>query len=141
MRLLSNLLTRFIRNGEMRLTDAAGRLHVFGQGAPGPRVAIRLSDKALHTRLALNPELHAGEAYMNGTLTFEDGSDVGDFMLLFAANRGGLAAHASSEDAAAPVARREALAPGQSRSASRRPMPATTTTSRPISIACSSTTG
>src|SRR3954447_18044124 len=80
VRLLSNLLTRFIRNGEMRLTDATGRLHVFGQGAPGPRVAIRLSDKALHTRLAVNPELYAGEAYMDGTLTFEEDSDVGDLM-------------------------------------------------------------
>ena len=95
VRLLSNLLTRFIRNGEMRLTDATGRLHVFGQGAPGPRVAIRLSDKALHTRLAFNPELYAGEAYMDGTLTFEEGSDVGDLMTLFSANRSGLAGHAS----------------------------------------------
>ena len=70
---------------------------MFGQGAPGPRVAIRLSDKALHTRLALNPELHAGEAYMNGTLTFEDGSGVGDLLLLFAVNRSGLGGHASQK--------------------------------------------
>ena len=40
----------------------------------------------------MNPELHAGEAYMDGTLTFEEGSDVGGFMLLFSVNRGGLAA-------------------------------------------------
>jgi cyclopropane-fatty-acyl-phospholipid synthase len=95
LRLLSNLLTRFIQNGEMRLTDADGRQHLFGGRAAGPRVTIRLSDRALHTRLALNPELHAGEAYMNGTLTFQDGSDIGDFMAIFAANRSGLAGHAS----------------------------------------------
>jgi cyclopropane-fatty-acyl-phospholipid synthase len=95
LRLLSNLLTRFIQNGEMRLIDADGRQHLFGGRAAGPRVTIRLSDRALHTRLALNPELHAGEAYMNGTLTFEDGSDIGDFMAIFAANRSGLAGHAS----------------------------------------------
>jgi cyclopropane-fatty-acyl-phospholipid synthase len=95
VRLLTRLLTGFIRNGEMRLTDAEGHLHVFGGTAPGPRVAIRLSDAALHTKLALNPELHAGEAYMNGTLTFEDGSDIGDFMAIFAANRSGLAGAAS----------------------------------------------
>jgi cyclopropane-fatty-acyl-phospholipid synthase len=47
----------------------------------------------LYTKLFLNPELQAGEAYMNGTLTFENGSVVGTFMALFAANRGGLAAH------------------------------------------------
>lgn len=90
MRLLSNLLRRFIRNGTLRLIDADGVAHAFGGLGPGPRVTIRLSDRGLYTRLALNPELVAGEAYMDGTLTFEDGSDVGDFMQLFAANRGGL---------------------------------------------------
>jgi hypothetical protein len=30
---------------------------------------------------------------MNGTLTFQEGSDVGCFMQLFVVNRGGLAAH------------------------------------------------
>jgi cyclopropane-fatty-acyl-phospholipid synthase len=97
MRMLSNLLTSFIRNGEMRLTDADGQTHIFGGRAPGPRVAIRISDRALQNRLAVNPELYAGEAYMDGTLTFEDGTDIGDFMAVFAANRGGLAGHASQK--------------------------------------------
>jgi cyclopropane-fatty-acyl-phospholipid synthase len=66
---------------------------VFGGLGPGPTVTVRLHDPRLYTRLFLNPELYAGEAYMNGTLTFEDGSDVGDFMALFAANRGGLATY------------------------------------------------
>jgi cyclopropane-fatty-acyl-phospholipid synthase len=92
MRLLTNLLTRFIRNGVLTLIDADGVTHRFGGHGPGPEVTLRLADRALHTKLALNPELHAGEAYMNGTLTFEGGSEVGDFMLLFAANRGGLGA-------------------------------------------------
>jgi cyclopropane-fatty-acyl-phospholipid synthase len=93
MLLLSHLLNRFIRNGRMRLIAADGSVHEFGGHGPGPSVAIRLHDPRLYTKLFLNPELHAGEAYMNGTLTFEDGSDVGAFMELFAANRGGLAAH------------------------------------------------
>lgn len=95
MQLLSNLLTRFIRNGVMRLIDADGIVHEFGGRGPGPRVTIRLADRSLHTKLALNPELYAGEAYMDGTLTFEDGSDVGGFMHLFSLNRGGLAGAAS----------------------------------------------
>ncbi len=95
MLLLSNLLTRFVRNGELHLIDADGVAHVFGRRAPGPVVTMRLHDRALYTKLALNPELHAGEAYMNGTLTFEGGSGVGDLMALFAANRGGLAGHPS----------------------------------------------
>ncbi len=95
MRLLTNLLTRFIRAGTLRVIDSAGRSHLFGGFAPGPAVTLRLHDRALQTRLALNPELYAGEAYMDGTLTFEDGSDVGSLMELFACNRSGLAGHAS----------------------------------------------
>ena len=91
MRLLSNLLTRFIKNGTMRLIDAEGAVHTFGGQGEGPTVTMRLHDKALYNKIALNPELYAGEAYMDGTLTFEDGSDVGDFMYLFSLNRTGLA--------------------------------------------------
>ncbi len=95
MRLLANLLARFIRNGTLRLIDADGGEHVFGRGNPGPSVTARLHDRRLYTKLALNPELHAGEAYMAGTLTFEAGSGVGDLMYLFSLNRAGLASHAS----------------------------------------------
>jgi cyclopropane-fatty-acyl-phospholipid synthase len=97
MWLLSSLLTKFIRTGTMRLIDANGSEHVFGDVSPGPAVTLRLHDRALHTKMALNPELHAGEAYMNGTLTFERGSSVGDLMSLFGVNRGGLASHSSQK--------------------------------------------
>ena len=95
MRLLSNLLGNFVQNGSLRVTDAGGRVHVFGAGRPGPSVAVRLHDPRLHIGLFANPELRAGEAYMDGTLTFEDGSGVGDLMRLFALNRTGLRGHAS----------------------------------------------
>ena len=95
MRLLSNLLKRFVRTGTLRVIDASGGEHVFGDGAPAPRAVMRVHDPALYRRLALNPELHAGEAYMAGTLTFEDGTGVGDLMSLFGENRAGLAGHAS----------------------------------------------
>jgi cyclopropane-fatty-acyl-phospholipid synthase len=97
MRLLSNLLRSFVRNGRMTLVAPDGAVHVFGGTAPGPTVSIRLHDPKLATKLFFNPELHAGEAYMNGTLTFEDGSDVGDLMAVFAANRVSLGAHASQK--------------------------------------------
>lgn len=95
MRLLANLLGNFVQNGSLRLTDAGGRVHVFGAGRPGPSVAVRLHDPRLHLGLFANPELRAGEAYMDGTLTFEDGSGVGDLMRLFSLNRTGLRGHAS----------------------------------------------
>lgn len=97
MRLLTSLLGTFIRNGTLRLTAADGSRHVFGGRAPGPEVEVRLHDKALHRSLALNPELAAGEAYMDGTLTLEAGGTVHDLLLLFSVNREGLGAHASQK--------------------------------------------
>lgn len=99
MRLLSNLLTRFVRNGTMTVIDADGQSHQFGRTGTnaGPHVALRLHDRTLHTKLALNPELYAGEAYMDGTLTFEPGSDVGALMLLFSLNRSSLASQPSQQ--------------------------------------------
>ncbi len=93
MFLLAHLLKRFIRNGVLRLIAADGTVHRFGGQGPGPEVTVRLHDRRLYRRLFLNPELYAGEAYMDGTLTFENGSEIGDFMELFAANSGGLGAH------------------------------------------------
>ena len=41
---------------------------------PGPDVSIRLHDRKLYTKLFINPELYAAEAYMDGTLTLENGA-------------------------------------------------------------------
>ena len=45
MRLLAGLLTKFIRNGRLRLYDAVGGLHEFGSGEDGPTVTVRLHDR------------------------------------------------------------------------------------------------
>lgn len=89
---LSHMLRRFVRNGRMSVIDPGGQTHVFGGVAPGPELTIRLTDPALPRKLFLNPELIAGEAYMDGTLVFEEGT-VEDFLKLFAANRTGLGSH------------------------------------------------
>lgn len=93
MRLLSGLLRSFIKRGQMRVYDAAGTLHTFGSGDDGPTVTIRLHDKKLYRSLFLNPELAAGEAYMDGSLSMEEGSTCYDFMFLFSINRAPLGAH------------------------------------------------
>ncbi|WP_421980320.1 class I SAM-dependent methyltransferase [Roseibium sp.] len=93
MKLLSNLLRSFIKRGRMRVIDVTGKVHAFGSGEDGPTVTIRLHDKKLYTALFLNPELAAGEAYMDGTLTMEEGSTCYDFMFLFSINRAPLGAH------------------------------------------------
>jgi len=71
--LASHFFRRLIRVGALTVIDANGRTHRFA-GAPGPAATVRLHDRALHHRLALNPYLAAGEAYMDGTLTVEDGT-------------------------------------------------------------------
>lgn len=93
MRLLSSLLRSFVKRGRMRVFDADGKLLEFGSGDNGPTVTIRLHDKALQRALFLNPELAAGEGYMDGRLTLEEGSTIYDFMFLFSINRAPLGAN------------------------------------------------
>ncbi len=68
---LSHMLKSFVRVGTLKVIDAEGRVHVFA-GAPGPRVTMRLTDRSLYHKLFFNPELHAGEAYKDRRMRFED---------------------------------------------------------------------
>jgi len=70
--LLARLLNRITRVGRIELIDAAGRTHI-STGSPGPAVKVRLHDSSLHWKLVVNPWLHLPEAYMDGTLTVEEG--------------------------------------------------------------------
>jgi cyclopropane-fatty-acyl-phospholipid synthase len=84
--LLASLLRRLVRVGRLTLIDAGGAVHRFGDGDENASaVTIRVHDPSLHWRLALRPELVAGEAYMDGTLTVEDGS-IYDFLDLIGRN-------------------------------------------------------
>src|SRR5262245_2144530 len=83
---LSHMLKSFVRIGRLTVIDADGIPHEFGGLKPGPDVMMRLTDRSLYTKLFLNPELHAGEAYMDGRLTFPD-SSLRDFLTLFSVNR------------------------------------------------------
>ncbi len=90
---LSNLLKTFVRNGRLTVIDVDGTSHRFGSGEDGPDVTMQLHDKSLRWKLFLNPELQAAEAYMDGGLTFEEGSGCYDLLYLFSINRGPLASH------------------------------------------------
>src|SRR3954469_769733 len=97
VRLLSNLLRRFICQGTLQVRDADGEVHVFGHRLPGPDVAIHLHDRKLYAKLFINPELYAAEAYMDNTLTLENGATIHDFLLLFSINRARLYAYGSQK--------------------------------------------
>src|SRR5207248_1889773 len=81
----ASVLARLIRIGRLCVIDAAGRRHVF-EGSPGPSVTIRLHEPALHWKLLLKPRLFIPEAYMDGTLTIEDGGGLYDFVDLLVSN-------------------------------------------------------
>jgi len=91
MMLLSNMLERFIKRGTLRVIDADGRMTEF-VGTAEPVATIRLHDPSLPLKMFRNPELYTGEAYMNGTLTFEDCS-LAEFLGLFSINRAGIATY------------------------------------------------
>jgi cyclopropane-fatty-acyl-phospholipid synthase len=82
--LFGEIAKRVVRWGRLSIIDADGRRHEIG-GDDGPRATIRLHDRRLHWRLALNPYLSLGEAYMDGTLTIEQGA-LYEFMDICAAN-------------------------------------------------------
>ncbi len=91
IRLLSHMLGRFVQKGRLTIIDAHGEVYQFGM-TPEPAATMRLHDPDLPLKLFRNPELHAGEAYMNGTLTFED-SSLTDFLGLFSVNRATMASY------------------------------------------------
>ena len=70
--LLAALTRQVVKKGRLDIIDAHGRQHRIENGN-GPAVTIRLHEPSLHRRL-LNPKLALGEAYMDGTLTIEQGS-------------------------------------------------------------------
>ena len=82
--LLRRLFQRIVTIGHLRVVDAHGRSNDFA-GSAGTSVVIRLHDPALHWKLLVRPRLVLPEAYMNGTLTIEEGT-LFDLVDLLAAN-------------------------------------------------------
>lgn len=107
--LFTRLLPRLVRVGRLTVVDADGRRHTYEGAALDalPDVTIRLHDRALHRRLALFPTLKVGEAYMDGTLTVEEGS-LYDFLSLVLENlrRAGNKSYVTAFESLTRVARR-----------------------------------
>ena len=87
MPMFVKFLRKLMSCGRLTVIDAAGAAHVFeGASVPGlVPVTVRLHDKSLHWKLALRPALAVGEAYMDGTLTIEEGNAY-DFLALAGEN-------------------------------------------------------
>ncbi|MDA0260648.1 MAG: cyclopropane-fatty-acyl-phospholipid synthase [Proteobacteria bacterium] len=94
--LFAVLLKSIVKFGTLKVVDANGRTHTF-KGSEGPSVTIRLHDRALHSWLFFNPMLAVGEAFMDGTLTIEEGSDIYDFLSFCSRNMGSTYGHLAQE--------------------------------------------
>ena len=77
---LKRLLDKVIQDGNLTFVDHRGRSVSFGNGV-GPPVVVVLKDRRTEWRLARDPELAAGEAYVEGRLVMQQGS-VYDFIEL-----------------------------------------------------------
>lgn len=82
------MLDGLVKRGTLTVIDAEGTARSHGDGGP-PKATIRIADPTLYEGLFLNPELKAGEAYMEGGLTFEEGS-IRDLLLIFHRNAANL---------------------------------------------------
>jgi cyclopropane-fatty-acyl-phospholipid synthase len=82
--LLQQVLKRLIKSGNLVMTDHRGHEYRFGDGT-GPRVHIHLTTAKAARAVALDPDLHLGESYMNGGLVMKAGT-IYDFLALAMAN-------------------------------------------------------
>jgi cyclopropane-fatty-acyl-phospholipid synthase len=85
-RLLLIFLSRFIRQGSLDVTTAAGNVYTFGDGSGAP-VSVRLTNATAQRAVLLDPELRLGEAYMDGSLVVERGSIADLLEILFRQER------------------------------------------------------
>src|SRR5476649_1475270 len=83
--LLAKVFARVVGEGQITIIDATGHTHRIQGAKPGPAVTIRIHTWWTGVRIALRPRLAVGEAYMNGTLTVEQG-DIYDFLDLLGRN-------------------------------------------------------
>ena len=84
--LLAQVLARLLGEGQLTIIDAVGRPHRIEGARPGPSVTLRVHSWWTGVRVALRPRLALGEAYMDGTLTVEEGGDIYDLLDLLGRN-------------------------------------------------------
>ena len=71
--ILDRFLSHLIQHGTLSVTFASGRQATFAGTNPGPDIAIKFADRATERRLFMNPDLVLGEAFMDGSVTVENG--------------------------------------------------------------------
>jgi cyclopropane-fatty-acyl-phospholipid synthase len=101
MWLLNRMLGALIREGRLVVTDHDCSIRAYGDPAAEP-LRIRLLKKRTAWRIARDPRLGAGEAYMDGELVVEPPHDIRDLVMLVMGNG---AAMGHAVDAPSPLRR------------------------------------
>ncbi len=91
-KLLTAFFTRLVTTGRLTLIDPWGYVHQFGEAAT-PAVTVRISTAAALYRILLWPDFYAGEAYMDGSLTIEEGG-LSELLYICTSNQDALDSHA-----------------------------------------------
>ncbi|MAI06801.1 MAG: hypothetical protein CBC47_06750 [Alphaproteobacteria bacterium TMED87] len=92
--LFARFLSPLMKNGTLIIINYDGKVYNVGNGG-SPKLTVKFHDPKLGRNLFLNPALYAGEAYMDGTLTIEDGS-LFDLLDLVMSNIGKVHGHWAS---------------------------------------------
>jgi len=85
MSLIEKLVGQIIRKGRLTILVPDAKPLTFGPGGE-PSLTIRLADRTTAFRIARNPRVGVGEAYMDGRLLIEDGTILDLLELATSAN-------------------------------------------------------
>ncbi|MGA7324162.1 MAG: cyclopropane-fatty-acyl-phospholipid synthase family protein [Rhodomicrobium sp.] len=79
MTMLQRMLKSFVKIGRLTIVRPDGTKFTAGKVAndTGPDIVLRLKDRWTEFKIAINPDLYFGEAYMDGTVEIERGSLAG----------------------------------------------------------------
>ncbi len=72
--LVSGLFHRLIKVGELTITDAKGRQHLFKGDEPGPSCHVRFHNRRMECQLLWNASMALGRGFMDGWWTVVDGT-------------------------------------------------------------------
>ena len=71
--LFARFLKPLMKRGTLTIIDHRGQKYEIGSGGD-PKVTVKFHDPHLGFKLFMNPALYAGEGYMNGSITIENGN-------------------------------------------------------------------
>ena len=80
------VLKRLVKKGDLTVTDWKGRVARYGDGGT-PKVHIKFAKASTARKIAFDPDLYLGEAFMSGDFEVLDGT-IYDFMTLALQNVG-----------------------------------------------------